>query len=508
MSGIVFKQRFNSKSNAKSAGLNAAHLQYIATRPGTVYNPGCGFGLWGVLPENRMQLPSDIQDLSHAQMVLKQASEKHTVYRAVISIGGQDAENLGLYDRKRWEELLKTQVVNLSKRLKIAPKDFCWVASFHQKKGHPHIHLMYWENSDQPWNEYIPPDVFEKITEQVRADWNKELFADEIKATRSTQQAELAGLRQQLCAQMLDANPFSAIDLAKLEANPALEQISKDLYRVMQLLPAYGRMYYGYQPPDVKAALDGMIDTMLKTIPDMEKQYQRYLDATVQLAKQYGNGDDTVKTNRQMAIWKMQNTLGNGILEAIKEIRQTVEQDAPETMPELLKTLRQANIPELAQKTPSYAAALAAMPKERVSTGVLMHDSVFRQKVKKTTDEILRQNPLLRFQVTSCIENLVAEADDEKSARRELWKQVYRQLHESVIEDLRRAKGYNEEQQRTYTTGMVQMLFRLLCQHTGQVEAQCMTHEPHQNKDLSREARKNRRAKIAQRSGWTQDMDF
>lgn len=42
--GIVFKQRFNPVSGDKTPGLNVRHLQYIATRPGAVYNRGCAAG--------------------------------------------------------------------------------------------------------------------------------------------------------------------------------------------------------------------------------------------------------------------------------------------------------------------------------------------------------------------------------------------------------------------------------------------------------------------------------
>ena len=114
MSGIVFKQRFNPVASAKTPGLNMRHLQYIATRPGTVYNRGCGFGLWGRMPGQRR--PEDIQNLESAKELLREASRHRTVYRAVISVGAKDAEQNGLYDRAAWERLARQHMAAIAKR--------------------------------------------------------------------------------------------------------------------------------------------------------------------------------------------------------------------------------------------------------------------------------------------------------------------------------------------------------------------------------------------------------
>ena len=83
------------------AGLNVAHLNYIATRPGTVYNPGCGFGLWGQL--DPAKAPGNIQALEQAKNLVRQESNRGRIlYPAIVSLGEPDAGELGYYARAKW----------------------------------------------------------------------------------------------------------------------------------------------------------------------------------------------------------------------------------------------------------------------------------------------------------------------------------------------------------------------------------------------------------------------
>ena len=507
MSGIVFKQRYNPRAGAKSAGLNAAHLQYIATRPGTVYNPGCGFGLWGCLPEHAMEPPGNIQRLDHAQEVLRQASQQHTIYRAVISVGAADAANLGLYDRQRWQELTAAQLPRLAQRMGMDARHFCWLASFHQAKGHPHIHLMYWDNGDQPRSEYMPPGRFEQVAEQIRADWNRELFGEEIQATRAEQQESRKELRQQLRAMCLEANPFTAMDLAKLLANPALDELANGTRQLMQALPATGSLKYRYLPPRAKEAVDALVEQALQ-LPDCRKMLEQYLQATDRLSKLYGNGETTAAANREKAMGKLRTELGNGIMDAIRqELRQAEEQFAPSSYPELVQICRQQITAELIRAQPHYKYALRLLPTERVPNAVLLEDREFRAALHSLVEDVTSRNPLLRVEISGCIRRLASAADDPKAASRELHREVNREIRRLVLAELRQDMGYDQEAHRTHAAAIVQNLFRLLCQHRGQAEAQLHTPRPQPGRQRSREAIKNRRAKNAQRGNWEQEME-
>lgn len=47
---FVYKQSYKARNLPSTPVLNQKHLIYIATRPGVMCNPECGFGLWGKLP--------------------------------------------------------------------------------------------------------------------------------------------------------------------------------------------------------------------------------------------------------------------------------------------------------------------------------------------------------------------------------------------------------------------------------------------------------------------------
>lgn len=503
MAGIVFKQRFHPVAGSQTAGLNVRHLQYIATRPGAVYNRGCGFGLWGRLPGERQ--PRDVQSLDHAKAVVEEASRCRTVYRAVISVGAKDALAQNLYDRANWERLARAHMGVIARQMGIADKDFCYLMSMHQVKGHPHIHILYWDNGTEPRQEFLPKERFERIAEAVRADWNRDILADEIAASRIEQQESSKALRTTLMALCLEANPARALDLSRLTTSPHLEGLFAQLWQLVQALPERGSLKYKYLPADYKQQLDAFLDGAL-TMPELADALKQYLDATDALSDSYGNGEATAVKNRAKAVQKLYTSLGNGVMEAIRDIRRELEASPPETMPELLALVREAAT--LLRSQPSYAPALAAMPRERVPTAQLYQLPAFRAQLDALVRDVLR-DPILKGQLKGFIRQAAADADDPKETAREIRRAFQSVLRHEAVEALRQDAGYNEELRRTATAGVVQAIFRLLSQMTSHRQAQGRQHDLRRNQLLekSREERKHTRAKMQQRGHWSQRAD-
>ena len=142
---VIYKQHYAPRSESKTPGLNVRHLQYIATRPGVVPNKGCAFGLWGRLPGQgavRVQ-----NNLVAAKQTVREASADHTLYRAIISVGKSDAENLGLYDREQWEQLINRHIDVIAREMDIQPENLYWMMAMHRTQGHPHVSLYQSLNS-------------------------------------------------------------------------------------------------------------------------------------------------------------------------------------------------------------------------------------------------------------------------------------------------------------------------------------------------------------------------
>lgn len=503
MSGIVFKQRFNPVASAKTPGLNMRHLQYIATRPGTVYNRGCGFGLWGRLPGERQ--PEDIQNLDAAKELLREVSQRRTVYRAVISVGAKDAEQNGLYDRAAWEQLARQHMAAIAKQMGIADKDFCYFVSMHQARGHPHIHIMYWDNGDQPRPEFMEKGHFERIAEAVRADWNRDICAEEISKSREAQGESSRELRTQLQAMCLEANPAKALDLQRLVLSPGMPGLANDLWKLVEELPLRGSLKYRYLPPEYKGRLNAFLDKVLD-MPEVKGVYEQYIAATDALSAGYGNGKETTAENREKAVQKLYAQLGNEVMDAIREISSDLERSPPDTLPELLK-LAESITPEMLRAQPAYRAALQAMPTERVPTAQLYEILAFRNELHNLVDSVIQHNPTLRGKLNGFIRQATASADEPAQVAKEIRSAFYHVVHQQAVSLLRSDAGYDEEMQRTETANTLQLLFRLLSQLSSQRQAQVRQSNPRRelSRQRSSEERKNIRAKMRQRGSWSQD---
>lgn len=362
---IVFKQSYRSRLSPGTPGLNVRHLQYIATRPGVVKNQGCGFGLWGSFEG---AAPETILDFEGEKNRLRAVSEERTVYRAILSVGKQDAEEKHLYDRANWERLLEAQVGVIAKELNIRREHFCWYASMHYAKGHPHVHLLYWDSGTDPRPEAIPKERFQIMAEHVRASFSRELYGEEIQTQRDQQQEEQKALREQVQALCLEANPETGLNLQRISSGGTADEIGQGLVKILQELPAQGSLDYKYLPPRCKALVDALIDRCLE-IPELREAARRYCTSTNAISKLYGNGKETADHNLAKAQDTLHRALASEVMDRIKALANEVRADRPvcrEGLQDMaLKTA------EAARKSEQYQALLAQMPMDRLPHRVL-----------------------------------------------------------------------------------------------------------------------------------------
>lgn len=215
---FVFKQSYKPRNLASTRALNQKHLIYIATRPGVMCNPECGFGLWGKLPD--MKASQNIDDLKLARKEIGMASEGHTLYRAILSVDQDTAKKYDLYDRATWQSLINTRLCVLQREMHIKPQNFQWVASMHYKKRHPHVHIIYWDAGKEPQKEFISKERFEKISEHVRTAFSGAVYCSaEINSIHQQQDEAVKSTRLQLAALFKSANVADALNLDRISTN-------------------------------------------------------------------------------------------------------------------------------------------------------------------------------------------------------------------------------------------------------------------------------------------------
>lgn len=288
MKGVVFKQRYKPVNVKSTPTLNRKHLVYIATRKGAIHNPGCAFGLWGRLPG--MLDSENINSLTTAKRIITEASKSHTIYRAILSVDNDTAKEHGLYERGMWQTLVNRKISVIAEQMGIERMDFRWVASMHYVKGHPHVHIMYWDNSAKVRQEFVSKERFEIIAEKVRAAFGYEIYREEIQVLQQEKRGTVSQARLELQSLCKEANLAEALNLDHV-SNAKLDELQKSFLALASDLPRKGALKYAYLPGPYKEKLDAFLDEIMK-ITDFHRLENKYLKLTDDISALYGNGTE------------------------------------------------------------------------------------------------------------------------------------------------------------------------------------------------------------------------
>lgn len=496
MSGVVFKQRYKSRNISSTVTLNRKHLIYIATRPGAVHNKDCAFGLWGRLPG--ITEPEVVNNLKSAKQAVTQASAGHTLWRAIISVDQDTAKRHDLYDRRTWETLVNKKIHVLADEMDIKQKDFCWLASMHYAKNHPHVHILYWDSSDAIHQEALPPKRFEIMAEHVRAEFGREIYREEIREQQAAQAAGQKDLRLELRALLKEANLAEALDLSHV-TRPVQDSLANSLAELASVAPTKGALKYAYLPPAYKARLDAFLDEVF-SITDFRRLVKKYEAATGEISALYGNGDERAAFALKTARKELYKSLGNEVLNTIKEYRKELAMEAPADRGEL-QILLQNTAAVILTADPLYQELLRQMPKERTPTGELIKDEVFRGDLYQLTNRVtndIRVNARLHGYVEVRCEDLSKE--EGKELRKTVFREARHTVNGLILERLREDAGYPRQAQADLVTNLLIRLLGDASRDTGQQQARrdLLRHR----RELSKTAQRDRQAQQGQGGAW------
>lgn len=558
-STIIFKQSYKSRTAAGTAGLNVRHLAYIATRPGAVYNKGCGFGLWGQLPgDGSIRIQSD---LLRAKNAVREASADHTLYRAIISVGKEDAQQHGLYDRGRWEQLVNDHIGVIAKEMEIKPQDLCWCASMHYSRGHPHVHILYWDSSDQPRPEGIPKNQFAEKAERIRAEFAGDIHREEIRGLQQEQREEIKALRTAIQAMCREANPERGLNLARLYKSGELTGLSKQLDELVRNIPAKGSLRYAYLPKEYKLQVNRLIESCLE-VPELRRELERYDRFTGEISTLYANGEKGAAANMEKARDKLTKELGNEIMGVIREIREEIQAVPLKDRSEAGALIQDA-VEEILPRLESYHALQELLPAERIPAVRMGYQipGYFEQMNKVVGDVMLDARVRIRLQSyaleTAGVDlsskpdaprklpekkkdvpkdkNLNQPADtkltdegkqpEEKTQHilrgkiledsewdsyQEVYREAKRDLRAAITERVRADAGWTEEALHTGTASLLCGLMRCASQAAGQQQAaatQARVTLKNRSKDKSREAKRDYWATQSHAAEWGDGLD-
>lgn len=500
--GVVFKQWYKSRNLTSTSVLNQKHLMYIATKPETARNPECSFGLWGRLPGIRE--PENIYNLRAAKKTVGQISKEHTIWRAVFSVDRETALQHNLYERKTWEDLLQKKIDVLAKEMGINREDFCWLAAMHYKKGHPHVHIMYWDNSDAVHQEHIPKERFEIMSEHVRAELGREIYQEELQEQRVKKSGAEKAIQLELKALIKEINLSEALDLTHV-SKPAQDQLTAAFAELAATAPTRGSIDYAYimKFPEYRTKVDALTDEVLK-ISDFRRLLKQYEETVEEISSLYGNGEALAEFQKRKAMDVLYKDCGNKIMDVIREYRKDLSQEAPAEHGEIQALIR-STAAALLKSSPEYRDLLRQMPKHRTPIWALMKDDEnfaksFRALSKQICDDI-RVSARLNGYINAVGKGLGKEAKKELASA--TYKDALKSINGLIRKQLIGDAKYEEQAQVDAVTNFLIQLFREVGRSAGQRQAQRDLLKL-RSRDMSKTAQRDRMAQREQSGEWEQ----
>lgn len=203
ISKVIFKLKFESPKKSATKNNNMYHLIYIGTRDGVALNEDMkefentynkstneeyveyisdrprSHGLFG--------REGEIIDLKELSSYMK--NYEGYVYRGIVSLREDEALEKGFDEKENWEMLMRSKMRYISKQLGVPYSKLGWVGAFHRESGHPHVHIMMWDksnNRNKDLNkEYRKGTIPKKNIEAIRKELTKEIFNNEIEKVLS-----------------------------------------------------------------------------------------------------------------------------------------------------------------------------------------------------------------------------------------------------------------------------------------------------------------------------------
>lgn len=306
-------------------GSAAAHVEYAAERPGSS-------GLFG--PEE-----NPTPDWREAARELVRHSLP--TWRAVVSLREDDAVRLGLTERPDWEAAIRQAMGSVIRAMHLDPDRARWVAAFHQKAGHPHAHVVIWE---QPHAAARRQGLLEEG--ERRAVWRA--FARELLRDERTRLAAEKGAIRDLIRGQAWGDVARAAELvrelrgrARLEVQalmggtpgipPTLrehqqEELARRLAELAAVMPGKGRAALAYMPPQVKARAREIADWLLAQ-PGFAQSAGRYQELGRELASHYARKPEILDQASQNAYNDLRDRVAQLAVKAAAALDRAERQD-------------------------------------------------------------------------------------------------------------------------------------------------------------------------------------
>ena len=339
-SPFIFINSFKDPEGERNVSeKNAGHVEYIGTRPGVdkgevEITPDMDAGHIKYMDERPGShgLFSQEEGIPNMKEIQKELlNHKGLSWRWILSLEEGDAVEMGYTDRKAWEKMVRATMKDAAAAMGIPESNLRWVAAFHGKKGHPHVHVMFWEKE--------PHRKVGELSEGEIKDV-KRIFVREMDAGERTRlEAEKTALRDLIrdtVGSILNPEKGKEV-LAFTGENPGIEplmtpdtkkQLIEKLNELATIMPGRGRIALKYMPPAVKEKARE-ISAWLLMQPGFLNSTEKYKDISAQLAKYYVKKEEKLDNASDRAFLDIRDRVAQLVLKGavdVQKVENIIEQ--------------------------------------------------------------------------------------------------------------------------------------------------------------------------------------
>lgn len=271
-----------------------------------------------------------------ARLVYQNAKRHVTMYRSVVSFEEETAKELRLADQKAWQRYIENHIRTIAEKNGIRRENFSWAAALHPEKGHPHVHVVFWDNSEERArikNPFTHPSVPDSIRRQMI----KDTFVGQLRAYGEEKNRAAAEMRR-LGNGLTDdferhIRHTGRKKYQKLWEKPALEaelsdafnfrdkvldEAAAQVFKIKAALPEGGRIAYQLLPPELKKQVDALVVFLLSGVPSLRKQKEAYIESKMKMVYLYGGTETYLASRREMFGAEADKIIANRVMGMVK----------------------------------------------------------------------------------------------------------------------------------------------------------------------------------------------
>ncbi len=329
ISALIYKQRFKGVNYKSTPNKNAEHIRYIGTRPGVMKNEGQKHGLFGnIYDKDTLEVNHKIKDVM--ELVRQKSNEKKNIFRAVISFSPENAAlKVGEpVTKEAWQELVKRNIEIIAKGNNIKMSNLRWVAAAHDTPNHPHVHIVFWDDSQEIQKNYvhenIPNRIREKLIKNIYEDELREFYENKSQmdirmkdvTSQMTQEFEayMSGLTSDEYAQLISEG-------FNIEENPdkhMCQFLAKKLFDIRMELPR-GSLKFEYLKPEVKDKLIQLVRELVDMNDGLQEAISDLVQSKLDTAKMYSTDEIHLDSLYDKYEKEAEKVIANKLLQLTKQ---------------------------------------------------------------------------------------------------------------------------------------------------------------------------------------------